>query len=183
MANTHVFGTFASSDAAQSTVEELERAGFRRTDISVLAAGSFGNKDIGHEVHSKAPEGIATGATSGAVLGGTLAWLAALGAITIPGIGALLAAGPIVGALAGVGAGAAAGGLTGGLIGMGIPEIEAKRYDGRIRAGAILLSVHVDDSEWEKRARHILEQRGAEDISSVKEAKGDFHSTHKPVAR
>src|SRR5205823_2093689 len=133
-----------------------------------------GTKDLAHERNTKAPEGVATGATSGAVIGGTLGWLVGIGALAIPGLGPFIAAGPVVAALAGVGAGGAVGGIAGALIGLGIPEYEAKRYEGRIKGGGILLSVHSDNSEWTKRAKDILEQTGAENISSTSEARADF---------
>ena len=123
---------------------------------------------------TKAPEGAATGAGTGAVIGGGLGWLAGIGALAIPGLGPFIAAGPIVAALAGVGVGGAVGGVTGALIGMGIPEYEAKRYEGRVKEGGILLSVHSDSSEWTKKAKEILEQTGGQDIASAGEASADY---------
>lgn len=124
-----------------------------------------------------------TGAGSGAVIGGALGWLAGVGALAVPGLGPVLAAGPIVAALAGVGVGGAVGGIAGALVGLGIPEYEAKRYEGRIRKGGILLSVHCDSSEWSRRAKSILENTGAEDVSSAGEASSDFASADKPSPR
>ncbi len=138
---------------------------------------------ISPEKHTKAPEGTATGATSGAVIGGGLGWLAGIGALAIPGLGPLIAAGPIVAALAGAGAGGVLGGLIGALVGMGIPEYEAKRYEGRVKEGGILLSVHCDDSNWTKRAKEILERTGADDVSSAGEATADFSKTDKTMPR
>ena len=117
------------------------------------------------------------------MLGGGLGWLVGIGALAIPGVGPFIAAGPIMAALAGAAVGAAAGGLTGALIGLGIPEYEAKRYEGRIKGGGILLSVHTDDSDWTKRAKDILEQTGAQDISSTSEARADFAKSDKPMPR
>src|SRR5205807_3353195 len=139
--------------------------------------------DFAHEKSTKAPEGTATGATSGAVVGGTLGWLAGIGALAIPGLGPFIAAGPIVAALAGAGAGGVVGGITGALVGMGIPEYEAKRYEGRVKEGGILLSVHSDNSDWTRKAKEILERTGAEDISSTGEAKADWQKTDKPMQR
>src|SRR4029453_19042555 len=136
-----------------------------------------GTKDFAHEQHTKAPEGAATGAGTGGVLGGALGWLIGIGSLAIPGVGPFIAAGPIVAALAGAGVGAAVGGLTGALVGMGIPEYEAKRYEGRIVKGGMLLLAPSDDSEWTTRAKTILEQTGAEDIASTGETKGDFANT------
>ena len=133
--------------------------------------------------NTKAPEGTAAGAGTGAVVGGTLGWLAGIGALAIPGLGPFIAAGPIMAALAGVGVGGAVGGLTGALIGMGIPEFEAKRYEGRIKEGGILLSVHCDDSDWTKKAKEILEQSGGQDVTSTGEAKADFQKSDKPMPR
>src|SRR3954453_16255080 len=181
--NTAVFGIYPDQLTAEDAVETLKDAGFRNTDISVLFPDNKGTKDFAHEKNTKAPEGAITGAGSGAVIGGTLGWLAGIGALTIPGIGPLIAAGPIVAALAGIGVGGAVGGVTGALIGMGIPEYEAKRYEGRVKEGGILLSVHADDSNWTKRAKEILEQTGAEDVSSAGESSADFAKTDRPMRR
>jgi hypothetical protein len=183
MAHTSVFGIYQDRAAVESAVTDLREAGFRATDISVLLPQNLGNKDMGTEANTKAPEGVATGAASGAVVGGVLGWLAGIGALAIPGIGPFIAAGPIIGMLAGAGAAGAAGGLVGGLVGLGLPEYEAKRYQGRIKEGGILLSVHSDDSEWTDRAKKILEVTGADDISSASEAKADYAATEKPVRR
>jgi hypothetical protein len=183
MANTAVFGIYATQAQVESAVDQLRSAGFRATDISVLVPENLGTKELAHEKHSKAPEGTAAGATSGAVLGGTLGWLVGIGALAIPGLGPFIAAGPIVAMLAGVGAGAAVGGVTGALIGLGIPEYEAKRYEGLIKSGGILLSVHSDDHEWTKRAKEILERSGADNIAATGEAKGDYANTERPARR
>src|SRR6186997_1514235 len=162
---TAVFGLYASVDRAERAVDELVTAGFSNDDVSVLMADTQGSKDFAHEKHTKAPEGTATGAATGGTIGGTLGLLAGIGALAIPGLGPFIAAGPIMAALAGVGVGGAVGGLTGALIGMGIPEFEAKRYEGRIKEGGILLSVHCDDSDWTKKAKEILENTGAQDVT------------------
>src|SRR5437879_9256005 len=171
--NTAVFGIYRTRGDVENTVDTLRREGFRNTDISVLFPENEGTKDFAHEKNTKAPEGAATGAASGAVVGGGLGWLAGIGALAIPGLGPFIAAGPIMAALAGAGVGGAVGGLTGALIGMGIPEYEAKRYEGRVKDGGILLSVHSDSSDETKRAKEILQQTGAQDISSTGEARGD----------
>jgi hypothetical protein len=181
--NTAVFGIYPSYEAVERAVDALRSAGFRNTDISVLFPENAGTKDFAHAKGTKAPEGATTGAASGAVVGGTLGWLAGIGALAIPGLGPFIAAGPIMAALAGVGVGGAVGGLTGALVGLGIPEYEAKRYEGRIKKGGILLSVHSDNSEWTKRAKDILERTGAEDIASTGETKGDIQNTDKPMLR
>src|SRR3954463_12182567 len=133
--NTAVFGIYPTYTAVDRAVEELRAGGFRNTDISVLFPENLGTKDFTHVKDTKAPEGATTGGTTGAVIGGALGWLAGIGALAIPGVGPFMAAGPIMGALAGAGAGAVAGGITGALIGMGIPEYEAKRYEGRVKKG------------------------------------------------
>lgn len=179
--NTAAFGIYNTRMAVENAVDALRNAGFRNTDISVLMQENEGTKDFALEKGTKAPEGAAAGAGTGAVVGGALGWLAGIGALAIPGIGPLLAAGPIVAALAGAGAGGAIGGITGTLIGMGIPEYEAKRYDGRIRKGGILLSVHCDDTEWTSRAKDILTQTGAEDVSSTGESSGDYNADAPPT--
>src|SRR3954447_7499603 len=181
--NTAVFGIYRDEVAAGDAVDALQAAGFRNTDISVLFPENEGTKDFAVRKDTKAPEGTATGATTGAVIGGGLGWLAGIGALAIPGVGPLIAAGPIVAALTGVGVGGAIGGITGALIGMGIPEYEAKRYEGRIKEGGILLSVHSDDSNWTKRAKEILEQTGAEDVSSAGESSADFAKADRPMRR
>jgi hypothetical protein len=181
--NTAVFGLYRDRFGVEEAVAALQAAGFRNTDISVLFPENEGTKDFAHEKNTKAPEGTAAGAGTGAVLGGTLGWLAGIGALAIPGVGPLIAAGPIVAALAGAGAGGALGGLTGALVGMGIPEYEAKRYEGRVKEGGILLSVHSDNSDWTRKAKDILERTGAEDVSSTGEVKADFSKTDKPMQR
>ncbi len=181
--NTAAFGIYNTRTGAENAVDALREADFRNTDISVMLADNVGTKDFAHEKHTKAPEGATTGASTGAVVGGALGWLAGIGALAIPGVGPLIAAGPIIAALTGVGVGGAVGGITGALIGMGIPEYEAKRYEGRVKEGNILLSVHCDDSTWTKKAKEILERTGAEDISSTGEASADFSTTDKPMVR
>jgi hypothetical protein len=174
--NTAVFGIYSNRSAVDSAVDSLKAAGFKNTDISVLFPENEGTKDFAHEKDTKAPEGATTGAGTGALLGGGLGWLVGIGALAIPGLGPFIAAGPIMAALAGAGVGGAVGGLTGALIGMGIPEYVAKRYEGRVKDGGILLSVHSDDSQWTKKAKEILERTGAQDVSSTGEAaseKGD----------
>src|SRR5229473_4143303 len=171
MANTAVFGIYHDRLSTENAVAALMEAGFRNTDISVLFPENAGTKDLGHEKNTKAPEGLATGASSGAVIGGTLGWLVGIGAIAIPGLGPFIAAGPIMAALSGAAAGAALGGVTGALIGFGIPEYEAKRYEGKLKEGNLLISVHTDDSTERERAKTIFEEAGAEDISYTEEAR------------
>lgn len=170
---TAVFGIYPDRAAVDNAVDALRDAEFRNSDISVLFPETTGTKDFAHEKNTKAPEAATTGAGTGAVLGGGLGWLVGIGALAIPGLGPFIAAGPIMAALAGAGVGGAVGGLTGALIGMGIPEYEAKRYDGRVKDGGILLSVHSDDSQWTKKAKEVLERTGAEDVSSTGEASAD----------
>ena len=172
--NIAAYGLYPSLSALESAISSFESNGFRTTDISVLYPESMGTRDLAHEASTKAPEGIATGAATGVAVGGVLGWLAAVGAIAIPGIGPLIAAGPIVAALAGAGAAGTAGGLVGGLVGLGMPEYEAKRYEGRIKNGGILLSVHCDDNEWARRAKKILQDTGAEHVSTSSEASADY---------
>ncbi|HTA44889.1 MAG TPA: general stress protein [Bryobacteraceae bacterium] len=171
--NTAAFGIFTSRIAAERCIDMLLAAGFRNDDVSVLAPDQDATRELATEKNTKAPEGAAAGATSGGVVGGTLGLLAGIGALAIPGVGPLIAAGPIMGALAGLGVGAAAGGLIGALVGMGIPEYEAKRYEGRVKDGGILVSVHCDSSDWTGRAKDILKRAGAEDISSTGESSAD----------
>jgi hypothetical protein len=170
MAQKAVFGIAKSESQAIMIADNLRAAGFTENDISVLLPDKQGTRDFAHEQHTKAPEGAATGAGSGAILGGALGWMVGIGALAIPGLGAFIAAGPIMAALAGAAGGAAAGGLAGALIGMGIPEYEAKRYEGKVKAGNILISIHTEDGEERDRAKEILETIGAEDISYTGEA-------------
>jgi hypothetical protein len=161
----------ATSEAqAESIVNQLKDTGFSYNDISVLFPDKGGTKHFGHEHHTKAPEGAAAGAGTGGILGGALGWLAGIGILAIPGVGPLIAAGPIMAALSGAAVGAALGGVTGALVGMGIPEYEAKRYEGRIKTGNILISVHAEDPDEARCAWEIFERTGAEDIASAGEA-------------
>jgi hypothetical protein len=179
MANkkTAVFGIYRNADQAERVVERLREERFSNDDISVLLQDNEGSKDFAHEKNTKAPEGTTTGVTAGGVIGGTLGLLAGIGALAIPGVGPFIAAGPIMGALAGLGVGGAVGGLIGALVGMGIPEYEAKRYEGHIKAGGVLLSVHCDTSEEITRAKDLLKHTGAKDISSSGEASADHVAT------
>jgi hypothetical protein len=181
--NTAVYGIFRNRSQAENAVDRLVAAGFRTEHISVLLPENVGTKDFAHEKNTKAPEGATTGVVAGGVVGGTLGLLAGVGALAIPGLGPFIAAGPIMAALAGAGAGGAVGGLVGALVGMGIPEYEAKRYEGRIKEGGILMSVHCDNSDWTKKAKELLKQTGAEDISSTGEASADFAKTDKPLPK
>src|SRR5690348_9566315 len=181
--NTAVFGIYRNRAGVERAVDALKAAEFRNSDISVLFPENTGTKDFAHEKNTKAPEGATTGAGTGALLGGGLGWLVGIGALAIPGLGPFIAAGPIVAALAGAGAGGVVGGITGALVGMGIPEYEAKRYEGRVKEGGILLSVHADSSDWVKRAKEILERTEAEDVSSTGEANADWQKTDKPMPR
>jgi hypothetical protein len=169
------YGMYPDRLTFERALESLRAAGFRNSDISaILPDRDRTTKDLAHEINSKAPEGIATGAGTGAAIGGVLGWLVGIGAIVIPGVGPLIAAGPIVAALAGAGAAGATGGLVGGMVGAGIPEVEAKRYAGRIRDGGYLISVHCDDSKWAKRAEEILEATGGRDVVKTSEASADY---------
>jgi hypothetical protein len=170
---TAVFGIYATLAAADAATDTFVRAGFPASDISALLPENLGSKDIGTQKATKAPEGAAAGAGSGAVLGGALGLLAGIGALALPGVGPLIAAGPIMAALAGVGVGGAVGGFTGALIGMGIPEYEAKRYEGSLQKGGILLSVHCDTSDEIKRAKEIMKTTGAQDVASTGESSSD----------
>ena len=171
---TAVFGIYPTTAQAERSVDRLMAAGFTSDDISVLLPDHNSTKQFAHEKNTKAPEGTATGVAAGGAIGGTLGLLAGIGALAIPGVGPLIAAGPIMGALAGLGVGGAVGGLIGALVGMGIPEYEAKRYEGRIKDGGVLLSVHCDTADQIIRAKDLLKQTGAEDISSSGEASAEY---------
>lgn len=181
--NTAVFGIYPNRIAVEEGTENLRRAGFRSTDISVLVAENQGTKDFAHEKNTKAPEGAAGGVLAGVVAGGVFGLLTGIGAIAIPGMGPLLAAGPLVAALAGAGAAGTIGGIVGALAGLGVPEYEARRYEGRIREGGLLVSVHCDDHLWVKRATEIMTQTGAQDVAATAEVPGDFANDDKPHPR
>jgi len=173
--STSVFCT-ATVSQAETIIRNLKAAGFSGNDISVLMADKGGTKNFALEHNTKAPEGAATGAGTGAVLGGAFGWLAGIGALAIPGLGPFIAAGPIMAALSGAAVGGTVGGLTGALVGLGIPEVEAKKYEGQVKAGNSLISVHSEDRDEALRAQVIFEQAGAIDISSTDEgvvASGD----------
>ena len=174
--NTAAFGIFSNRAAAESAVDQLGAAGFSHSDISVLMSDKAGSQDFATEKNTKAPEGTTTGVGVGGVLGGALGLLAGLGALAIPGVGPLIAAGPIMGALAGLGVGGAVGGLVGALIGLGIPEYEAKRYEGRVNDGGILVSVHCESSDEVSRAKDVLRKAGGEDIASSGEKSVSSHT-------
>jgi hypothetical protein len=165
-----VYAIAKSDEQAVRIANRLKTSGFTSSDISILAPDRSGTRELGHENSTKAPEGATAGAGTGAVLGGALGWLAGIGALAIPGVGPLIAAGPILGALSGIAVGGAVGGLTGALIGMGIPEYEAQQYESRLREGNILMCVHVDDSEEAACVRQIMADEHAEDISTGSEA-------------
>ncbi|HEY2451068.1 MAG TPA: general stress protein [Scandinavium sp.] len=173
--NTAVFGIYPNTTSAETAVDHLVAAGFSNQDVSVLMADTNSAKEFAHEKNTKAPEAATVGATTGGVVGGTLGLLAGIGALAIPGVGPLIAAGPIMAALAGFGVGGAVGGLVGALVGMGIPEYEAKRYEGRVKDGGVLLSVHCDTSEEITRAKDILKTTGGEDIASSGEKSASTH--------
>ena len=178
---TSVFCIVNDYRRAESVVSALKNIGLLSSDISVLLPDKTGTKDFAHEQHTKAPEGAATGAGAGGVLGGVLGWLVGIGSLAIPGVGPFIAAGPILAALSGAAMGAAVGGLTGALVGLGVPELEAKRYEGKIKGGNILIAVHCDTGEQATRVREVFKTAGAEDISSGGEAKVPKSTTTKPA--
>jgi hypothetical protein len=182
--NTSVMGIYPDRTTVSDAVNVLHKAGYRATDISVLSSDNQGSKDFAHEKHNKALEGAATGAAAGAVVGAVLAWIVAIQTVTITGLGPLLVtAGPVLAALAGAGAGGALGWIVGILAGLSLTEYVAKRYAGRIRHGGILLSVHCDSAEWCDRAKKILKDTGARNISCASEARADYGTTDRPTER
>lgn len=170
MSKKSVFCIATSRNQADQIVDSLKNANFSSNDISVLFPDQGTTRDFAHEKNTKAPEGAVTGAGTGGAVGGALGWIVGIGALAIPGVGPFIAAGPILAALSGAAIGAAVGGIAGGLIGLGIPEIEAKRYEGKIKAGNLLISVHTESSEEIKRAKDIFTQAGAQDICVTGEA-------------
>ena len=169
--NKSVWGIYPTRLDLEAAIDRLRESGFLSSDISVLLPENLGPKDLVTEKSTKAPEGATTGAGSGVLIGGALGWLAGIGALALPGVGPFIAAGPIMATLAGLGVGGVVGGVAGALIGAGIPEYEAKRYEGRLSKGGILLSVHCDKTEEISHAKEIMERTGGEDISvSTEEA-------------
>jgi len=183
--NVAVYGIYATPTEAEMAVDRLTAAGYSNEAVSVLMADAYSSRDFAHEKNTtKAPEGTTVGVTTGGLVGGTLGLLAGIGALAIPGIGPLIAAGPIMAALAGLGVGGAVGGVVGALVGMGIPEYEARRYEGRVKDGGVLLSVHCDTSGEILRAKEILKSSGADDISSTGEKSvGSGESREEKVER
>lgn len=173
MSNKSVICIAKTEIQASNIVDRLNTGGFTNNNISVLFPDKSGSRDFAHEKGTKAPEGTVAGAGTGAVLGGAVGWLVGAGALMVPGVGPVLAAGPIAAALGGVAIGGAVGGIGGALIGMGIPEYEAKRYEGKVRDGNILISVHTEDGDEVKRAKAVFEEAGAEDISTSSEASAE----------
>lgn len=170
--STSVFGIVTSDLHLQVVINRLDQAGFRREDRSVVLPDRNSPQPLGHEKASKAPEGAVAGGLTGAGVGGVVGLLAGLGALAIPGVGPLIAAGPLLALLSGAAVGAAAGSLAGSLIGMGIPEYEAKRYEGRLKEGNILIAVHVDNAEWAAKARDIMEDTQVQDIATSTDTAG-----------
>ena len=182
--NTAVYGLYKDRLSVEEAVESLKSAGFRSADFSALLPDNIGSKDFAHQKSTKAPEGAIGGAIIGAVIGAALGWSAGAGLLALPAaLAALTAAGPVVSALAGLGAAGTLGAILGALIGIGFPEYEAKRFEGRLRQPGILLSVHCDNSEWVKRAKHLLINTGATSVASSSEARADFMVTDKPLPR
>jgi hypothetical protein len=177
--NMAVFGIYPTAATAEQAVDSLIAAGFTSTDISVLLPDDRSTRDFAHHKDTKAPEGTTVGVTAGGVIGGTIGVLAGVGALAIPGLGPFIAAGPIMAGLAGLGVGGAVGGFVGALVGMGIPEYEAKRYEGRVKDGGTLLSVHCDTSEEIKRAKQMMTTTGANDISSTSETSSDVKANER----
>jgi hypothetical protein len=170
MSKKSVICIVKSESQAVAIADQLKNNNFSNNDISVLFPDKTGTKDFAHEQHTKAPEGAATGGVTGGVLGGAFGWLVGIGALAIPGVGPFIAAGPIMAALGGAAVGGAVGGIAGALVGLGIPEYEAKRYEGKIKDGNVLISVHAESSGEIKRAKEIFEKAGADDISSTGES-------------
>src|SRR5690349_24812894 len=160
-----VFGIAKTEPQAIRIANDLRAAGFSSNDISVLLPDKEGTRDFAHEQHTKAPEGAVSGVVAGGIIGGAFGWLVGIGSLAIPGLGPFIAAGPILAALSGVAAGGTVGGITGALVGMGIPEYEAKRYEGKIREGNILISVHAENADEVSRAKDVFKNAGAEDVA------------------
>jgi uncharacterized membrane protein len=160
-----------SADQADRILADLMDSHFSNEDISIVYPDKTGTRDLAHERNTKAPEGAAAGVSTGGLLGGAVGLLVGMGMIAIPGLGLFVAAGPIMAALSGAAVGATVGGITGTLIGLGIPEIEARQYEGRLKDGNILISVHSESAVEQERVRRIFERAGAADVSEVSETR------------
>ncbi|MGH9452167.1 MAG: DUF3341 domain-containing protein, partial [Terriglobia bacterium] len=181
--NTGVFGIYSTYAGVQSGADALKAAGFRATDMAALVPENQGSKDLAHERHSKGPEGFMTGAIIGGIIGGVLGGLFGSGTLFFPAFQPLLNAGTVVAVLAGVGALGVLGCIIGGLAGLSAPEYETRRYQGRVKLGGLLVSVHCDSAQWAKRARQVLKQTGAEDIATATESSADYAESDKPLER
>ena len=170
MSHKSVYCLATSRTQADQIVDQLKAANFSNNDISALFADQHTSHDFAHEKHTKAPEGAVAGAGTGGVIGGALGWIAGIGVLAIPGFGPFIAAGPVMAVLSGAAIGAAVGGIAGGLIGLGIPESEAKRYEGRLLDGSILLSVHTENAEEITQAEVIFARANAQDICTTGES-------------
>jgi hypothetical protein len=170
--NRAVFGIYSTTAETERAVNALLQSGFSSQDVSVLMPDQQSTREFAVHKDTKAPEGATAGATTGGVIGGALGILVGLGSLAIPGVGPFIAAGPLVAGLAGLGAGGAVGGLIGALAGMGIPEYEARRYEGRVKDGGVLLSVHCETPGEVLRAKEVLKTTGAADIASSTESAG-----------
>jgi hypothetical protein len=179
MSQKSVFCIATTRGHADRIVDQLKAASFSNNDISVLFPDRDTTRDFAHEKNTKAPEGAVTGG----VIGGALGWIAGIGALAIPGVGPFIAAGPVMVALSGAAVGAAVGGIAGGLVGMGIPELEAKRFEGKVKAGNLLISVHTESADEITRAKEIFTKAGAHDICATNEASTpkDSRAGHRPV--
>lgn len=169
-----ILGIVESRERAEALMLALQQAGFSANDISALFPDKHGSRDFAHERNTKAPEGAIAGVGAGGAVGGTLGLLVGLGALSVPGVGALVAAGPVLLALSGAAAGAAVGGVAGALIGMGIPEIEARAYEGKLRGGNILIAVHSESREDRVLAADMMKRAGAHDVSVAAEAHAPY---------
>jgi len=182
--NIATFGIYVDQISAGEAADSLKRIGFRSTDIAILLPHNVGSKDFGHEKHTKAHEVAAAGATVGALIGLALGWLVGISTFgIIPWLAPFMGAEPIGTVLSGIGAGSVLGLVIGAVIGCAIPTYEARRYEGRIRNGGILLSAHCDNKDWTKRAEDVLRQTGAKGIGTRAEARADFGACGKPLPR
>ncbi|CAN5567506.1 membrane protein [soil metagenome] len=165
-----VIGLVKTRPDAESLVVALKETGFADSQISVLFPDKEGSNDFAHDNSTKAPEGAVTGASTGGIIGGAVGLLAGIGALAIPGVGPLIAAGPIMATLSGLAVGATLGGVAGALVGMGIPEYEAKMFEGKLLEGNILIAAHSADGKDLERAEAAFKTHGATDVKRVHDA-------------
>jgi len=178
---TAIYGIFVTPSSLEAAVDALTSAGISLNGLSLLMSDKGGWQDFTSGGAAKHSDPSAPGAGVGGALGGLVGLLVGLGALVIPGAGPLVAAGPMMASLAGLTVGGALGGLVSALVDLGLPEYEAKLYDGRLKDGAVLLSVHCLSIGQVDTAKDVLKANGAEDLASSGEEEIDTPRLEAPA--